>query len=239
MKNEFKPDYISIPYPVYIDQKLESTDRVLYGIIYWFHGMKYGICTASNETLAQVAGVSPRSIPNALTNLEKRGYIKRLFKDSSKRHRSEIIPMITFKNIFLNATSANPDTRVGESPDTRVGEQIQNTNTKKNTKVTAPIGADAQKAIAEVIDAFKNVNPSYKILFNRPAQRDAAARLIKQHGMQNLLAKMIPYLPQSNASRYAPTITTPIQLESKLGQLKAWADKERSGKRGAGAGVTV
>lgn len=132
---EYEPDYIQIPYPIYKDSRLESADRVLYGIIYCFEHMRDGKCFASNVALAASAGISPRSIPNALTKLEKLGYITRVFKDEGKRHRIEIKTHISYKNM------ARPDTRMGESryargrnPDTRVGEQ---SITKSNKKTIA------------------------------------------------------------------------------------------------------
>lgn len=85
------------------------------------------------------------------------------------------------------------------------------------------------KDVSEVISLFKVVNPSYETLFSRNPQRQAASRLLKKYGMEKLRG-MVGYLEHSNASKYAPTITTPYALEAKMGELKAWADKERSGK---------
>lgn len=136
---EYRPDFVLIPYPVYTDQRLESIDRVIYGIIYWFEHMKDGRCTASNETLGRVAGVSPRSIPNALMRLEQHGYIRRSYKDDSNRHRTEIASLISFKNIQIPG-SPKPDTRLNETTDTRLTEQRKNKNKEKD------IAADAASA---------------------------------------------------------------------------------------------
>ncbi len=76
--------------------------------------------------------------------------------------------------------------------------------------------------IGFVIDLFKDVNPSYKKLFPNTSQRAAVKRMLETHGKEKL-QKMIVLLPKSNLMEYMPVITTPCQLEDKMGQLaSAW-----------------
>lgn len=84
--------------------------------------------------------------------------------------------------------------------------------------------------INPLIDLFKNVNPSFARIFSNKTQRAAMERLFKQHGTE-LLTNVINYLPKSNANKYAPTITTPVELERDLGRLLAWAQKQKTEKR--------
>ena len=100
-------------------------------------------------------------------------------------------------------------------------------NNKRQTKDSASQG-DAD--IPVIINLFKEVNPSYQRLFGMPPQRAAAERLKKTHGMEKL-SSMIAFLPKSNTSRYAPTITTPVQFEQKLGDLIAWGQKQKDIKK--------
>lgn len=235
MKGEFRPDFVIIPYPVYSDVELEGLDRVVYGICYWFEQMKDGKCTASNGTLAKIAGTNMRSVSNSLNRLEERGYIVRLYKDEAKRNRTEIITKISFRQATKpSAAWMKRDSSLDERHDSSLDEQSINTkgSNRNNTKASAR-SAEDEKAIGEVIFAFQAVNPTYKNLFNRKPQREAAWRLLEQFGKEKLIG-MIGYLPHSNANRYAPTITTPAQLEMKMGELKAWADKQRSA---AGKGI--
>ena len=102
----------------------------------------------------------------------------------------------------------------------------KDTITKDNTKDKA---SQSDADIPVIINLFKEVNPSYQRLFGMPPQRAAAERLKKVHGMEKLTS-MIAYLPKSNTSKYAPTITTPVQFEQELGKLIAWAAKEKQGK---------
>lgn len=96
-------------------------------------------------------------------------------------------------------------------------------------KVIRPASQD-DAGIPEIIDLFKEVNPSYQRLFGMPPQRNATARLLATHG-KDKLTSMIAYLPKSNASKYAPTITTPAQFEAKLGELIAWSQKQKDIKQ--------
>jgi helix-turn-helix protein len=92
---------------------------------------------------------------------------------------------------------------------------------------TSPI----EKQIGEILYRFKVVNPSYRLSYNRKPQREAARRLLEQFKF-DVVCGMVGYLPKSNADRFAPTITTAIELERDLGRLKAWADKQRSTGKG-------
>lgn len=85
--------------------------------------------------------------------------------------------------------------------------------------------------INTALEGFKGVNPSYSRLYANKTQRAAMGRMLKAHGLEKMQA-VIAYLPTSNAARYAPTITTPLQLESKLGDLFAWAQKQRDTGKG-------
>ena len=98
----------------------------------------------------------------------------------------------------------------------------KNVKKVKNEKKDTAQSADVPK----VIDLFKEVNPSYQRLFGMPPQRAAAERLLKTHGLERLTS-MIAFLPKSNATKYAPTITTPAQFEQKLGELIAWSQKQK------------
>lgn len=93
--------------------------------------------------------------------------------------------------------------------------------------------------VNDLISGFKEVNPSYARLFAQIPQRKALERMLEQHGQEKMRG-IIAYLPKSNASQYAPTITTPVQLEHNLGKLIAWAAKARDkAERGNGKGKEI
>lgn len=82
------------------------------------------------------------------------------------------------------------------------------------------IAEQAPQEIIQVIDAFKEVNPSYKKWYGNTTQRGAITRLISTHSFEKLL-KVISLLPQSNKTPFFPSITTPVQLEDKWASLES------------------
>ena len=109
--------------------------------------------------------------------------------------------------------------------------KLNKVKTNKPAAPKAPLTVTEGSIINEVLEGFKEVNPSYERLYANKNQRLALDRLIVKHGREKVEG-MIAFLPKSNAARYAPTITTPYKLEADLGKLAAWAQKEKdtSGK---------
>ena len=79
------------------------------------------------------------------------------------------------------------------------------------------------------LNLFKNVNPSYKQLFGNKTQRGAMERLLKEHGAEKV-RWCLEVLPQVAGKKYSPLITTPLQLENKLGELLIFVKKESNNK---------
>lgn len=89
------PDFIYIPYPVFLDTELSSTDKFVYGAVYFFSNTTVGKrCTASNETLGDLIQTTSQTVTNSLKKLEERRHIHRLFSDEASRRRQEIIPLV-------------------------------------------------------------------------------------------------------------------------------------------------
>lgn len=80
--------------------------------------------------------------------------------------------------------------------------------------------------VTAIIDAFKQVNPSYKMLFSNRTQRKSAKSLLQRYGFDMVL-RMVHTLNEVNGKPYAPTITTPYELEVNLGKLIAFARREK------------
>lgn len=80
-------------------------------------------------------------------------------------------------------------------------------------------------ATNDLIYLFKDINPSYEKLFKNKTQRSVIERLVKKFGGLRL-KKLIEILPKTNKMKYAPSITTPLQLEDKMGSLKVFLEKK-------------
>ena len=84
-------------------------------------------------------------------------------------------------------------------------------------------------SIVEILDAFKEVNISYENFFKNKTQRSAIERLLKKVGKEDLL-KIVKLLKETNKEEYAPTITTPYELEQKFSKLGYFIKKNKSSK---------
>lgn len=77
-----------------------------------------------------------------------------------------------------------------------------------------------------LIGLFKEINPNYERLFANKTQRSALERLVGKFGKEKV-ERMIKFLPEIFSRPYAPTITTPLELEKKLANLIAFLQKEK------------
>ena len=118
--------------------------------------------------------------------------------------------------------TGNTSTSGRESPRLVDGKahDIQYTeSTTKNTTYT--------QYGAMIIKAFETINTDAKRWYGNTTQRKAADELIADHGLRETL-NVIELLPQTNAQRYFPTITSPVQLRDKWAQLAAAYYKQQS-----------
>ena len=97
----------------------------------------------------------------------------------------------------------------------------------KEELVSIPAPSAGGSGVNLLIDKFKEVNSSYKLFFGRPSQRKAIERLVGQFGAE-YVGRLIEALPAIQGMPYAPTITSPCQLEDKLAALKAFYQKEQN-----------
>ena len=85
-----------------------------------------------------------------------------------------------------------------------------------------------------MIDLFKEVNPTYERFFKMKGQREPLERLLKKYSYEQV-GQMIKLLPKIIERPYAPQITTPYQLEQKLGNLIAYFKREKIKSKEDGA----
>lgn len=91
------------------------------------------------------------------------------------------------------------------------------TVTKKSTKETIATPSVAGE-INQLIDCFKEVNPSYRLFYSNKTQRASLLRLCELHGAEQVRG-VISILSETNKIPYVPQVTTPYQLEQKWASL--------------------
>jgi hypothetical protein len=126
----------------------------------------------------------------------------------------------------------NPTDKLNSDEVTKVWETIVSNRDTQVRLGKVRLGKDTKNSginpqVNGFIDLFKDINPSYSKLFANKTQRGCAERLLKTHGLEKL-EKLVKMLPKINQDKYAPVITTPLQLEDKFGQLIAYGQKKQN-----------
>ena len=73
---------------------------------------------------------------------------------------------------------------------------------------------------------FKAVNPSYERLFSNNTHRQSLERMVKKYGEEKMIS-LLDKLPSIMQRPYAPSITTPYELETKMGRLILFVKQEQ------------
>lgn len=105
---KYKPDFLMKPYEVHECDGLRPSDSDVYAVIYWFEKMRGEKCIASNQTIAEVARVSVRSVMMSLDRLEKYNFIERIYDDAEKNMRSEIRTLIHMNRVPTDQAPEKP-----------------------------------------------------------------------------------------------------------------------------------
>ena len=178
-----------------------------------------GQFVTGRKALSKDTGVRPSTIEDILKYLETRHQIRQ-----QKFNKFRIITIENWK--IYQIENEKPDTKSDNQPTTKrqqsdTDKNVKNIKNDKNTLV-APRATDE---INPIIDLFKEVNPSWQRLFAQTPQRQAIERLIKKIGKEKVVGA-IKTIAKTNSMQFAPVITTPYELEKKLGLLIAFVKKE-------------
>lgn len=187
-------------------------------------------CFPSIEKMAEQHGISKPSVIKGIRELIKWNIISvHKERDSTTQRQLPNIYTLVDKSIWKPKTGSRVsvvDPGIGQKPSKRGDESRvsvayhKDTHIKDNTIDTIAESNSADE-IKQVIDSFKEVNPSYQKWFPNKTQRDACKRLVKIHGLPKVL-QVVGFLQKSNTVQYAPVVTTPIQLEDKWAALSAF-----------------
>lgn len=218
--NSPSPDFLLIPKAIIDDDEIPPAGGQVYGAIYMLFQLEEEKCFASNKKLAEMAGVSRGTAANMISKLAEGDYIQPVYEDENKKRRKEIVPLIRFGRV--NGVSLPNEG--GVSSDNERGVSSNNEHINNNTKKEGMESPDSNP-INTLIGMFEPVNPTYKKLFEHSTQRKATEELIDELGYEQV-KEFIEFLPEIQDEKYAPTITTPYQLQQKVGKLDAYLKKE-------------
>lgn len=208
---------------------LRPSDSTVYAVIYWFEKMKDGKCTASNETIADVAVIEARSVRASLDRLERAGFVERVFFDKCKQIRNEIKTTVSFTKT-QRLPFISPTTKV--TPEMiQPGRLITVGDIKAHvTSMTETPGQFARRFFDGDKDAYKDI---------------VMEMLFKSHGrgadiLEREIPKFIAYWTEPTKTGRKQLWETKPTFEVRR-RLATWFNniKERQSVRRAGAGAMV
>ena len=176
-------------------------------------------------TVAEIKGfLKEMTSQNLITYYEVEGteYIKHPNWEVYQKLRKDRMRESEIPDVNQVSTKSQPDD-VQSAPQGKVSK-----DKVREGKVIAE-SSDSANNTNKFLNLFKDINPSYKQLFGNKTQRSAMERLLKEHG-EKKIEWCLELLPQIAGKKYSPLITTPLQLENKLGELLVFMKKESGNK---------
>lgn len=185
-----------------------------------WHGIDIGIgeVITGRESLAKTLGLSQQSIRTALDKLKSTNEIT--IKSTNKY---SIIKLNNWSSYQGQSTSKITNGQPTANQQSTTLKEVKNDKNEKKPLSSNEDGVE----INSLLGLFKAVNPDYQKFYPIQGHRKAIQFLIKEFGAEKA-ALTIKFLPQLNSMPYAPTVTTPLELRSKLGAIKAFMEKERN-----------
>ncbi len=204
---------------------IPANAKLLYGEITALCN-KEGYCWASNNYFAKLYKVNPTTISAWVKNLRDEGFI---FCEVIGKDRKMML-------------REKPKHASGKAEADASGKAEHNTTRFNNTNNEEPLQSKgvpvSEIDIRKIIDAFAPINGTFIRFYKLKKQREATKNLIRRFGVKKLL-QIVSALPYTNGKVYAPTITTPDQLETKVDAFLAYYAKERDKIKSKERGIII
>jgi len=202
-----------------------------------------GIAYPGSRYLRDRLGISQPTLRKEFKYLLEKGWIKysgekEVETDGGKQKIKsyKIVNLWHINNTFYKAKRGEriePPSQRGERIDTqgvktrgeRIGTKEEPLKEEPSFNKNIAKQSFAGKDINDLIELFNPINPTYEKFFSNNTQRGCLERMAKKFGLEKM-TKIIKTLEKTNGEKFAPTITTPLQLENKLGDLIVFIKKE-------------
>lgn len=174
--------------------------------------IKEGQFITGRKKLASETGLNESTIEKILKVFEKEHQI-----EQQKTTKFRLITVINWKEYQEKEQQSN--NRVTTK------EQQSNTNNNDNNDNKVIVSEQSSPSVQEMMKIFYEINPTLN--FGNKTIRKSAQNLIDKLGEEKALASARAAVT-IYGKPYAPTITTPSQLENKLSELVAFYKKTQS-----------
>jgi len=147
---------------------------------------------------------------------------------TSRSTRGTIIKVLKYNtyqtlNNFQSTTKSTIKARRKHEGSTRINKNDKNVKNEKNYNIISSEQARGTE-INKLLKYFYELNPTFN--FGNTTQRKAIVEIISKFGFKKT-EKTIQYAISIQGEKYSPTITTPIQLKNKLGDLLIFYKKNK------------
>ena len=160
-----------------------------------------------------------------------RGWVKNFINILEKKQSILVITMNNRRTILQVVNMSNVKDLLQKNEQQILHQTIHQNNSKKTYKnkdntVNKEIIKE-KLPINGLLSLFSQVNPSYKLLFSNNTERRSLEHLIDLYGEEKM-RNLILELPSIVQRPYAPRITTPYELEVKMGKLLLYLKQEEN-----------
>ena len=229
----YSPEFIPFYCEAVEKHKLSHLEGLVYGFVRFYTSSSDSHFYFSNKQMGKILNKSDSSIQRSVSKLIRVELFNAKYKIKANGGKIRFIT-VSFRP-SKNACSEQAKTPVRNKQkrlfiikDNKIKDNKINIQAKPVRKIS--VGGSkfiTGKEFNDLIYLFKDVNPSYKRLFVNKGQRSALERLIKEHGVLKI-KNIIGKLSQIINMPYSPSVTTPYQLEGKLGEIIAFLNKEKN-----------
>ena len=182
--------------------------------------IKDGQLLTGRKQLSKETGIPETTIERALEFFVKNGHQI----EQQKTTKFRIITIVNWKEYQTEKHKVDKKTDNRRTTD---GQQMDtNNNVKNDNNDKEVLATGVADNLNPLIELFKPINPSYGRLYANKTQRGALQRLVDKHGAEKI-AKILETIQKTNQVKYAPTITTPLELENKLATLLLFLKREQ------------
>jgi hypothetical protein len=180
--------------------------------------VKEGQLITGRDQLSDATGIHRSSVERILDFLENEHQI-----EQQKTTKYRLITILNWDGYQKPSITSSNKRATSEQ------QASTNNNDKKEKNDNNTTEQSSGATTNAFISLFKEINPSYSILFRRQPQRDAADRLLKLHDFAWWQRFMEAYQLALD-DRYCPRATTPSKLEEKLGDIESYGKRRKAEK---------
>lgn len=171
----------------------------------------------SAERISDESNDGRDSIKSALIELEKEGLLNRLkFKNEKGQWEHEYV--LNEKPMSENPTTENPPTaKASYNKESNIKKDIQRNNIILHSEQSSQVN--------ELMGIFYTINPGLN--FGNKTQRKAMEWFVEKYGIEKA-RNTVQFAVSVQGQQYAPTITSPLQLKNKIGDLTTFFKKQNN-----------